>query len=377
MNSFYHSVTEAVSSSLSQNLPLAILIKLEDDTWADEVFLGTSFERKAVLLRLKPGSEDYKNYIDIFHNPLVPCLHVVAKGTTLDLISGDLPTDDFLARLKKSIGLEEDANNLDVPKKKVLCENESKICNQQLAVQRKLDSEERERVRQLIESDKLERKKLQGGLNSSTHGISRPLLDDSNKISRPLPVSATRGPYMLQVKLFSGQTVKVTLEAWKTLNDVRTHLDSLDECQVTAYYFFNPVDRKTFSDVEEFSSLAKLQLNRASLILRPLDQRRVSTQNPDDYGSFKWFKMGVTKLGGYIGGMFTRHEIEQDDESKYSTPINSRSATPFNPQLTLNSSTSTFSLHHPRHPKKDDDRRQVYNGNHLSLEDEDKTRHDD
>lgn len=294
--SFGSLVQQAVQESVLRQLPLLVALSREDTESESFVknYLTTNarletLESKFVALKLVENTEQAGQFAAIFPNLTYPSIYIISNGQLKLIVTMQITPDEFVNQLNGVCGNaelpkeeQEKGKATAAPKATAADVSEQNNTAGPLSVQRKLiatspeHAKETERIRALIEADKRERKYI-----SVPRG---PTNDSASPKSTLLP-----GKCLLSIKLLDGTTVRQEFAVSETLNDVRHWLDNESGLVVlpdtstvpsfaatsqhpTTYNFYSPaIPRITYSDTQEFSSLAELKLvPRSALILRPL-----------------------------------------------------------------------------------------------------------
>ncbi|CDK26771.1 unnamed protein product [Kuraishia capsulata CBS 1993] len=242
----------------------------------------------------------------------------------------------------------------------------------------------------------------------------------------------TSHDFAIQFKLFDGSVLRASFENNDTLAHVRNWIISERQEYESDYFcFYKPIDRITYSEEDENLTLKDLKLNRANLILKPMDPGESSSHNSvgqtGTYG-VSWLKTEFFKIGSFLGfsgkkepempaddvvaegSSFKADPEISEDVSAYPSSLeassgSTRCSSPHEserPALHFNSSTSQFSLNGPSSNKlvispteevsvdpvvqpsnlrpssrteftnNTDEERKTYNGNSLEVKDENK-----
>ncbi|KAH3670793.1 hypothetical protein OGAPHI_001309 [Ogataea philodendri] len=183
----------------------------------------------------------------------------------------------------------------------------------------------------------------------------------------------------IRVKLIDGAVTCFKFPSDCKLSLVRDHVvEQHKEYQQIPFQFFRAIDRFTFTPEDENSTLHELQLNKCTLIIKPMDPFEAH-QKPDNIGGSSTFSWMKRKLGALFWGnndqvpifnspkfgeqtrsladglrettMISQHPgLDSDTESDavYQSPENrstiSRSSSPFEPSLNISSSDSNFDI---------------------------------
>lgn len=451
-NLFMASVNEAIQVSLREGKTL--LIYLSDES-SDSQQFGLQYItsndhlrsklNQFVLLKLIQGSQEYIFFNQVFHDLKLPSVYAIRNGAIVDCIydeTNDLTLESFNERVDRLLApqlsplltgsplpaatpqqspnhsestpqsetsLLEHPTATHTKKTHTLKEESAEIAalkyrEQQTKLQRQA-REERERILKLLALDKEERAKENLKRRLSKEQLETP----EPKSIKPLHENIkyhehdNDPEYTIQLKLFNGYALKKNFASNSTLSAVREFInENYPEYQSTPYYFFKPIDRITYSDMDELNKdLKELKLNRSLLIIKPSDHYGSSSLDLKKNGfqsltnqtsSLGWFKSVIGSifaparpLVAVQGSTVPEDVVEpvslvEADQSQYSTPVvrsasSSRASTP-RPAISLSDSTNNFSLSVNTSALKSDDHKKddrvVYNGNQLDLEDDKK-----
>ena len=164
-----------------------------------------------------------------------------------------------------------------------------------IALERKQQTEERKRLRYLLQADVRERE------SRKREELKRFTMKESNSESSTSQTdSREHVECILSIKLFDGSSLKHEFKPTQSLNDVRHWLDTetnepiIPEAsmpsfstssfpQPTHYVFHHPtMPRVTFTDAQEFTLLQELRLcPRSALILKPIYDDKYTKSYPD------------------------------------------------------------------------------------------------
>ncbi|KAF5092630.1 hypothetical protein D0Z00_004490 [Geotrichum galactomycetum] len=274
--------------------------------------------------------------------------------------------------------------------------------------------QERARILRLLESDRLERdaqRKMAREARLSLSQEKRPVLEEEESaVESDTPVvtpTQDADSCALLIRLFDGTPVKHVFEATETLLDVRAYLDNVrPDMAAVPYAFFLPLAKKTFGDGEEAQALRALELvPSATLVLKPATSLVYSAYASERGSPASHVGRAISALSNalyvFLGIGYTppslesrlpsadpgliRQAFEQRVPSSSSGAAGSTNSTTSATessseelrQMYINSSASSSSAAINKTFKviqASDDAKETatYNGNHLSLQDEDK-----
>lgn len=274
--------------------------------------------------------------------------------------------------------------------------------------------QERARILRLLESDRLERnmqQKIAREARLSQSQEKRPVFEDGDFAVEPETIVPTprndADSCALQIRLFDGAPVKHIFRATETLIDVRTYLDKARPDMAAApYAFFLPLAKKTFGDGEEAQELRALGLvPSATLVIKPPTSTMYSAYASERARPVSQIGRAISAVSNalyvFLGIGYTpppppesqspsvdiglvRQAFEQRVPSVSgggastngsNSAVESGSEEPH--QVYINSSASSSSAAINKKFKiiqtfDDTDKSASYNGNHLSLQDDDK-----
>lgn len=273
--------------------------------------------------------------------------------------------------------------------------------------------QERARILRLLESDRLERnmqRKIAREARLSQSQEKRPVLEDGDfavesETIVPTPKNDANS-CALQIRLFDGAPVKHIFRATETLIDVRTYLDKVRPDMAAApYAFFLPLAKKTFGDGEEAQELRALGLApSATLVIKPPTSSMYSAYASERARPVSQIGRAISAVSNalyvFLGIGYTPPPPESQSPSvdiglvrqafEQRVPLASGGGTSTNGsnnavessgeeprQVYINSSASSSSAAINKKFKiiqtsDDADKSASYNGNHLSLQDDDK-----
>ncbi|KAG7855419.1 hypothetical protein KL939_004594 [Ogataea angusta] len=224
---------------------------------------------------------------------------------------------------------------------------------------------DKKRIPKLAELDRIE-KQLEA--NSENKRFVNHTQSNENREPRP-----STDVCLIQVKLVDGITKRMKFSKFDKLSTVREIiLKSYREYQQIPFQFFKPTERLTYSQDHEDLMLEQLQLDRCTLILKPIDpfESHNDTDHQGATSSYHWLKNKILSFVGYGGGQVPRSpanhvnvissvtknnaphspilDSESDTDTIYHSPeirsLLSRSSSPLEPSLNISSSDSNFDL---------------------------------
>ncbi|GAV52397.1 hypothetical protein ZYGR_0AG03880 [Zygosaccharomyces rouxii] len=277
---FISSVEQAVSLSLDSQKSLVVYNGREEDDngwlekWLKSDDLLTVLRDKAVWLKLRPGSEQFKYFEQLFPSVVVPSVYVIRQGQIAALIQGPNASGKQLADAlgvsfggsAGSIGNANSADNGNPAANKSfkdqVAETTQRKHLEDVKRQRQMAREERERILQLVKADRAERKAMD--LRSDGNDEVHDNIKDLSKLHAKTCV--------LMIRLTNSSTLTSQFDSKETLNNVRKWVDDHRTDGDCLYAFHRNIPRVTFTDSEELKSLEDLQLlPRSVLILKPLE----------------------------------------------------------------------------------------------------------
>lgn len=120
--------------------------------------------------------------------------------------------------------------------------------------------------------------------------------------------------FNLQIKLFDGLNIRSKFNREDNLRTVREFICNKQTAyREQEFFFYKPIDRMTYSEQDEYKSLFELRLNRATLILKPLELNENNSNNGDsinsgdyqrDYGNGSAISWLRNKVGSTISGFW-------------------------------------------------------------------------
>ena len=183
-----------------------------------------------------------------------------------------------------------------------------------------LDLDRKEQRNKLLEREKLKQQELEDNAVLPQH-------IHENLHNSKVQNSST---YNIQLKLLDGTTARHKFKSDQKLSNVRDFvLRTYPDYNSFPFYFFKTIDRITFGEADENKSLMSLNLNMATLILKPVEpeeSQQVSTAADNTSPStFGWLK---NKMFSYLWSADKLlHESNLNQENRSRPPINDGSYT--------------------------------------------------
>ncbi|GAV28151.1 hypothetical protein PMKS-001620 [Pichia membranifaciens] len=183
-----------------------------------------------------------------------------------------------------------------------------------------LDLDRKEQRNKLLEREKLKQQELEDNAVLPQH-------IRENLHNSKVQNSST---YNIQLKLLDGTTARHKFKSDQKLSNVRDFvLRTYPDYNSFPFYFFKTIDRITFGEADENKSLMSLNLNMATLILKPVEpeeSQQVSTAADNTSSStFSWLK---NKMFSYLWSADkVLHESNLNQENRSRPPINDGSYT--------------------------------------------------
>ncbi|GAV47385.1 hypothetical protein ZYGR_0H02270 [Zygosaccharomyces rouxii] len=298
---FISSVEQAVSLSLGSQKSLVVYNGREEDDhgwlekWLKNNDLLGLLRDKAVWLKLRPGSEQFKYFEQLFPSVVVPSVYVIKQGQIAAVIQGPQASANQLAgALGVSLGGNGDdtgrsssasgaggaggasgansGNSVNTASngnstanksfKDEVAETTQRKHLEEVKRQKQMAREERERILQLVQADRAERKAME--FHSDRNDDVHDNIKDLNRLHAKTCV--------LMIRLTNSSTLTGHFDSKETLNNVRKWVDDHRTDGDCLYAFHRNIPRVTFTDSEELKSLGDLQLlPRSVLILKPLE----------------------------------------------------------------------------------------------------------
>lgn len=277
---FISSVEQAVTLSLDSQKSLVVYNGREEDDngwlqgWLQNNNLLRLLRDKAVWLKLRPGSEQFTYFEQLFPSVVVPSVYVIRQGKIATVIKGSQASTRQLAEalgvspdggLGNNRSVNGDGNGNSAANKRFkdqVAETTQRKHLEEVKKQRKMAKEERERIMQLVQADRAERRAMD--LHSDRNDNIQDNIKDLNKLRGKTCV--------LMIRLTNSSTLTAQFDSKETLNSVRKWVDDHRTDGDCLYAFHRNIPRVSFSDSEELKSLEDLQLlPRSVLILKPLE----------------------------------------------------------------------------------------------------------
>lgn len=395
-------LAKAITKSKTSKKPLLVQIKgkQEDNDktnewineWIDEENLKSIAEcNAAVLLKISNGNnanfQFFKNYVKNLSNfdaeehesylsENKDCLFILNNNSIQEVISDisdkeecnsilamfissykDTPAKKKVEKpaLKVVIQKEEKKQPKPVKKEKEV-PAETKVLNGKSATSeagqkyrknllsaQKEERQERERIRKLIEQDKLEKKER---FQYSSTGIEEEVAEQEN-VQDHIHSKARLGKVKeckLSIKTVDNRNIIHSFKSEDSLDAVRKYLVETENID-NNFMFHRNVPRMTYKDIDEFKSLQELDLlPRSALILEPKHYSSAS----DNY-----FEAKNTPSGGIVNALYSwwngNAEEQEDQEEQDETSI-PRDQHKKDPKETYNGNTTN--LIDPKDDKK-------------------------
>ncbi|CAN6612577.1 UBX domain-containing protein 7 [Trichomonascus vanleenenianus] len=392
MVTFERSVQAAVAASLAQKKPLLVVLSETEELPPDSVLTQAVNEaaelitEQAVSLKVLKDSPDFDFFRQIFPVGSIPSLYIIRSGKVVALITGGDSTDHVLDQLttaiveasneeatnevKEGSTNEEVANeevrsprttnsqpddarpgtNQATPKPRSSSQDKSKPAakprskstaqeeyQQQLRLQKKAQDDERKRILELVRKDREEQRARNEQDRRQT----------ATPKSHPKPHVDHHNECAILIRLFDGSPLKNRFKPSDTLESVRQYVDSTTSI-TDPYHFAQTYPKRTFSVSEEHQTLQELGLvPSATLILKPISQYVSAYSQSSSFGGWlspsAWYTSISNGISQYLAA----------------------------PENDGRSSESSRSSNSDDDSRRSDDRekRNTYNGNQLSLED--------
>ena len=311
----------------------------------------------------------------------VPSTH---NAPVYELANHQSASDQELASINESL---DQKNKLSDHRVK-MSESEKKY-REELLQQQKKAKEEKLRITHLLEQDKKERQAL---LREQRAGFKNSFDDKSNLgTKQTLKDNISQEKQLtnkcaLAFKLTDGKMLKNIFDSYLTLNDVRKWVDKHRTDGDTPFSFHRNIPRMTFGDADELRSLKDLELPpRSVLILKTLEfdhpRKLVHASNASAQGLLSKMYSGMaTWWGGSVNHYEEQTSANQNDElcqEQVDENGGVENKVSLSPTMSSKSHSATPNVHQLLLDKdKEDEPRETYNGNNLSLEDEKKKKKD-
>lgn len=232
------------------------------------------------------------------------------------------------------------AKNKSQQSKKSLKEESAEVAalkyKENLLKQQKQAKLDRERILNLLNLDRKEQKNKEKEKNLGKKNLS---IDEihvhENLHNSKIQNSST---YTIQLKLLDGSTIRHNFKSTDKLLNVRNYvLEAYPDYNSFPFYFFKNIDRITFGEADENKTLLLLDLNRSTLILKPVEpeeSQNVSVAADNHNAStFGWLK---NKMYSYLwSSESNQNNSFSHDNRSIPTPI---------PQATTDHQSYTSSL---------------------------------
>ncbi|GME93703.1 unnamed protein product [[Candida] boidinii] len=151
--------------------------------------------------------------------------------------------------------------------------------------------------------------------------------------------------FNLQIKLFDGLNIRSKFNRDDNLIKVREFICNKQKAySEQEFFFYKPIDRITYTEQDEFKSLFELRLNRATLILKPLELNENNSNNYNyknnrdsinsndyqrDYGNGSAFSWIRNKVGSTISGFWGSNvttDLKKESKSESESELRSSSS---------------------------------------------------
>lgn len=391
---FVTSVKDAVDLSLQQKKPLLVYCTADNDDWLNKWMteeFGKLLSSKCIILKLVRGEVEYAYFEQIWPSVPNPSICCLKEGKIAGIIEGDCEDEADQEGKRNALqaylgfASSQSTRQPDDKSRKTLKEESAqraaRAYQENITKQRKIEKEERERIRQLVKADR-EEFKAKGRLQSSQEPLALDRVHDNIKDTRQL----TAKTCTLQIRLLNGHAICHEFGSKTTLNSVRRWVDENRNDGDAPYIFFRSIPRQSFQESDELKSLSDLQLTpRSALILKPIEMRNndmhiVNAQGPGllgrMYNSVRgWWNSGGSDENDYSFQPATKSSDEATSatSSKYHSPANSpymRHADPSDLSLPSRPvSPNVFQFVNVDDESKDKNDRKTFNGNSVKLED--------
>lgn len=393
--SFRSDVSGAVQKTVVEKRGLMLLItdkdKSETQDWINRMILGnpdlsqysrTLVDKFFVRLQIVKDSADFSNLVAVipgFKDAISPSLFFIYQGVVLDTLLAEHSPMDMDAKIRNvytrivqsrqtqdatvvSKEIEEarkvnsNADKSGTTGKKTLKQESEMVaaakhkekCYKQ-AIQARND---RFRILKLMQNDREEQKQTEW---LKSHLI-KPVEEQHNieVIHNPRFLNSTS--CSIRIKHIDGTLETIRFNNTDTLETVREYLCQLDSKYLTLpFYFYQNIDRKTFTHEEETKTLISLGLNMSTLILKTIGYGDVAGEtSPNSHsGSIDYGIFGKLKAFLFPSAPEPTYKPEllnddnaSDTDTIYHTPILSAANTiSSNPRSELRHNVSNFNLY--------------------------------
>ncbi|CAR30458.1 UBX domain-containing protein [Lachancea thermotolerans CBS 6340] len=391
---FMSSVQQAVQLSLQEQKPLVVYCTEGNDNWLRSWFnreLRQQLVTTCIALKLTKGQPEYGYFEQIFPSVPVPSVCCIKEGKITGVVEATVvKTDGQVHRntLLACLGhIPRNTNSESSPKqnstlKEQAAQRAAQLHHEEVLKQRKVEKEERERIRRLVKADREELK----AKNREPVAHERRALDslhDNIKNTDHL----TAKTCTLQIRLLNGHAICHQFKSNATLNSVRRWIDENRDDGDAPYVFFRSIPRESFQESDELRSLSSLQLTpRSVLILKAVENDDNNVQIIDVQGPGLLGRMFNSVTGWWNSEkanepdsdiqQTTKPNEKSPASSKFNSPANSpyiRHQLARNPsELSLPSrpvSPNVFQFVNADDNEASDRDRKTFNGNSVKLED--------
>uniref|UniRef100_A0A060TAS1 ARAD1D25982p n=1 Tax=Blastobotrys adeninivorans TaxID=409370 RepID=A0A060TAS1_BLAAD len=395
---FHESVTQAIALSLSSGKPLLVAVSstpvgqdagsLISLLWDPSVVPVVS--EQMVPLAVIEGTQDYTNFTQFVPVDVVPSIYIIRQSKVVDMIkeSEQVNKEALLARLQDALsntqsspapptpevpqssphsapfsaesvaeaGSEshpEQSNtspSRDQPSKPkntnvTSVSSQQQRYREQIQRQRQAEAEERKRILKLVEKDRKERQ---------TADRQRRLSNDTNATRSKPRAFSNSAECALSIRLFDGTALKHRFSALDSMDVVRQWVDSNRTDGDGPYSFHQPITKHTFSTGDEVKTLRDLELTpSAALVLKPASNYASAYAGSPS----SWLQKGTQVVGNALYNFLgLGYDPHSPPSSSSASEASSRAGSP------EPGNVHTFRPH---------DDRTTYNGNQLSLQDND------
>lgn len=351
---FSTDASSAIQESLQLQKPLLMLICEENEVsnkWISERFgsgntsFATEFKGKFrenyVLLKIVKDTPNFALLTQIypqFATIQIPAAMIVFKGKIVETLSNDLSVDQFNEKVSGLNGQfddggmqseespgggsgqgqepvvtathEERGGNMHALHKRrysSLKEEGAEIAREQYRTNvlkfQKEEENEKERILRLVRLDREQQKREKR-------------IEKGEEPEKPIKENLhneqlEREPdYMLQIRMPDGKSFRQSFDRNEKLFDVREAvLERYPDYRGIAFHFYKSIERVTYRDADEQKSLTELNLNRATLFVKPIEafERRRGDLDKNGgaevgagvVGTLNWLKNAI---GSYIWG---------------------------------------------------------------------------
>ncbi|QPG75380.1 hypothetical protein FOA43_002734 [Brettanomyces nanus] len=351
---FETDANSAIHNSIERHKPLLMLITGQSDeceSWIDgrltnknerfESSLRPYLSSEFVLLKIFKDTPDFFMLLQIypqFGSIDVPAVLIVSGGKIVDLIGHDVSVSEFTERMCSQMqrGKKEEEEEEEKKKKndgdesnersdltserplKAITKKTGKIpkSNNTTGYTTSAVQAAAAAAASAASSAALERERILRRVKLDREEIKHDRMEEKHQISEE-PVREnihnkdleTELNYVLQVRLLDGKAIRSKFQRDEKLGKVRDYiLEQYPDYRNVSFYFYRNVDRVTYKEEDEAKSLRELNLNRATLLMRPLERQRhgdIDTPTSSTEignavtGTVSWLK---NRVGSYLWG---------------------------------------------------------------------------